>query len=62
MMWQQEIKPIATQHSSAWCCGVVSRPLPRPALSNRRLKMKWTKPSFTDMRFGFEITMYIATR
>ncbi|AMM18415.1 pyrroloquinoline quinone biosynthesis protein PqqA [Burkholderia sp. PAMC 28687] len=24
--------------------------------------MKWTTPSFTDMRFGFEITMYIATR
>ncbi|CAZ87234.1 pyrroloquinoline quinone precursor peptide PqqA [Thiomonas arsenitoxydans] len=24
--------------------------------------MKWTKPSFIDMRFGFEITMYIATR
>jgi coenzyme PQQ precursor peptide PqqA len=24
--------------------------------------MQWTTPSFTDMRFGFEITMYIATR
>jgi pyrroloquinoline quinone biosynthesis protein A len=24
--------------------------------------MKWETPSFTDMRFGFEITMYIATR
>ncbi|MGV7242641.1 MULTISPECIES: pyrroloquinoline quinone precursor peptide PqqA [Burkholderiaceae] len=24
--------------------------------------MKWTTPSYTDMRFGFEITMYIATR
>lgn len=60
-MWQ-EIKPIATQHSTAWCSGVVSRPSPRPALSNRRLKMKWTTPGFTDMRFGFEITMYIATR
>ena len=28
----------------------------------RRLKMQWTTPAFTDMRFGFEITMYIANR
>ncbi|WP_090551166.1 pyrroloquinoline quinone precursor peptide PqqA [Paraburkholderia caballeronis] len=24
--------------------------------------MQWTKPQFTDLRFGFEITMYIANR
>ncbi|MGS0743601.1 pyrroloquinoline quinone precursor peptide PqqA [Glaciimonas sp. GG7] len=24
--------------------------------------MNWTKPAFTDLRFGFEITMYIANR
>jgi pyrroloquinoline quinone biosynthesis protein A len=24
--------------------------------------MAWTKPEFTDWRFGFEITMYIANR
>ncbi|HEX5390967.1 MAG: pyrroloquinoline quinone precursor peptide PqqA [Hydrogenophaga sp.] len=24
--------------------------------------MQWTTPAFTDMRFGFEITMYIANR
>ncbi|RJG04150.1 pyrroloquinoline quinone precursor peptide PqqA [Noviherbaspirillum sedimenti] len=24
--------------------------------------MQWTKPEFTDWRFGFEITMYIANR
>jgi coenzyme PQQ precursor peptide PqqA len=24
--------------------------------------MQWTTPQFTDLRFGFEITMYIATR
>jgi len=24
--------------------------------------MKWTTPSAQDMRFGFEITMYIANR
>ena len=26
------------------------------------MKMQWTTPSFVDMRFGFEITMYIANR
>jgi len=24
--------------------------------------MTWTTPTYTDMRFGFEVTMYIATR
>ncbi|MFX1738256.1 pyrroloquinoline quinone precursor peptide PqqA [Paraburkholderia sp. A1RI_3L] len=24
--------------------------------------MQWTTPSYADMRLGFEITMYIATR
>jgi len=24
--------------------------------------MLWTKPAFEDIRFGFEITMYVATR
>jgi coenzyme PQQ precursor peptide PqqA len=24
--------------------------------------MKWEKPAATDLRFGFEITMYIANR
>jgi coenzyme PQQ precursor peptide PqqA len=24
--------------------------------------MQWTTPSYTDIRLGFEITMYIATR
>lgn len=24
--------------------------------------MEWTKPEFEDMRFGFEITMYIFAR
>ncbi|MCY4431160.1 MAG: pyrroloquinoline quinone precursor peptide PqqA [Rhodospirillales bacterium] len=25
-------------------------------------KTMWTKPDFTEMRFGFEITMYIGNR
>jgi coenzyme PQQ precursor peptide PqqA len=28
----------------------------------RRTHMQWTTPAFTDLRFGFEITMYIANR
>jgi len=24
--------------------------------------MQWSTPAYTDLRFGFEITMYIATR
>ncbi|TMH60570.1 MAG: pyrroloquinoline quinone precursor peptide PqqA [Betaproteobacteria bacterium] len=24
--------------------------------------MQWSKPSFQDIRFGFEITMYVAIR
>ncbi|MGF6754988.1 coenzyme PQQ precursor peptide PqqA [Paraburkholderia sp. GAS42] len=24
--------------------------------------MQWTTPAYTDLRFGFEITLYIATR
>jgi coenzyme PQQ precursor peptide PqqA len=29
---------------------------------NWRQDMQWTTPAFTDLRFGFEITMYIANR
>lgn len=25
-------------------------------------RMKWEKPSYTDLRFGFEVTMYIYNR
>jgi pyrroloquinoline quinone biosynthesis protein A len=28
----------------------------------RRTNMKWSTPAASDMRFGFEITMYIANR
>jgi coenzyme PQQ precursor peptide PqqA len=37
-----------------------------PAANDRTLsfleKTMWTKPEFTEMRFGFEVTMYIANR
>jgi pyrroloquinoline quinone biosynthesis protein A len=28
----------------------------------KEILMTWTTPAFTDLRFGFEITMYIANR
>jgi len=31
-------------------------------LTTLEIAMKWSKPCFEDFRFGFEITMYIATR
>jgi pyrroloquinoline quinone biosynthesis protein A len=37
----------------------------RPALTTRNpveQAMAWTKPEFCDIRFGFEITLYIANR
>jgi coenzyme PQQ precursor peptide PqqA len=40
--------------------GGPSRPQP-PTLSFLE-KTMWTKPEFTEMRFGFEVTMYIANR
>jgi coenzyme PQQ precursor peptide PqqA len=36
-----------------------------PACLNNNIgevDMSWTTPQFVDMRFGFEITMYIANR
>ncbi len=34
---------------------------PRRILLMRKQTM-WTKPEYTDLRFGFEVTMYIANR
>jgi coenzyme PQQ precursor peptide PqqA len=35
---------------------------PRIVKLSERNKTMWTKPEFTEMRFGFEVTMYIANR
>jgi coenzyme PQQ precursor peptide PqqA len=32
------------------------------ATSTRRTFMQWTTPTACDLRFGFEITMYVASR
>jgi coenzyme PQQ precursor peptide PqqA len=31
-------------------------------LFSEEITMSWMKPEYTDMRFGFEVTMYIAAR
>lgn len=30
--------------------------------THQETHMQWTQPAFEDLRFGFEITMYIASR
>jgi pyrroloquinoline quinone biosynthesis protein A len=53
---------------AAFRCGVEMRNELRNELRRHPLynlmetTMQWTTPSYIDMRFGFEITMYIATR
>ena len=32
------------------------------SLTNIKDNIMWTKPEATEMRFGFEITMYVANR
>ena len=29
---------------------------------NKRIASMWTKPAYTDLRIGFEVTMYFANR
>ena len=32
------------------------------SLTNIKDNIMWTKPEATEMRFGFEVTMYVANR
>ncbi|AVO51089.1 pyrroloquinoline quinone precursor peptide PqqA [Melaminivora suipulveris] len=34
----------------------------RATSTSKETAMQWETPTFTDLRFGFEITMYIANR
>jgi coenzyme PQQ precursor peptide PqqA len=34
----------------------------RLQILKERRKTMWTKPTATDLRFGFEVTMYIAAK
>lgn len=31
-------------------------------MSSREVTTMWTKPEFTDLRIGFEVTLYFANR
>ncbi|RMP69942.1 hypothetical protein ALQ17_05127 [Pseudomonas fluorescens] len=35
---------------------------PESSGTTRGLPPMWTKPAFTDLRIGFEVTMYFASR
>lgn len=37
-------------------------PIRGPLQNQLRRDTMWTKPEFTEMRFGFEVTMYIYNR
>jgi coenzyme PQQ precursor peptide PqqA len=41
-------------------CAAPARIAIHPTL--KEISMKWEKPQASDMRWGFEITMYIANR
>ncbi|HEY2927187.1 pyrroloquinoline quinone precursor peptide PqqA [Piscinibacter sp.] len=41
---------------------LVTTPAYSPFPLTRRHAMKWSKPQYQDLRFGFEITMYISNR
>jgi coenzyme PQQ precursor peptide PqqA len=38
------------------------RPPTGGVTTHQEIPMQWTQPAFEDLRFGFEITMYIASR
>ncbi|CAI8856387.1 pyrroloquinoline quinone biosynthesis protein A [Pseudomonas sp. IT-P218] len=34
----------------------------KPSIQKKRNSIMWTKPAYTDLRIGFEVTMYFANR
>lgn len=47
---------------AAWPCGTRMSAVRCPHVQSRRCLMQWTTPTATDLRFGFEITLYVAAR
>ena len=43
-------------------CGARMPPVRCPHAQSRRPLMQWQTPTATDLRFGFEITLYVAAR
>jgi coenzyme PQQ precursor peptide PqqA len=54
----------AAGRSGQWALKLGNTPDPRTAVCRlpTRRDIMWTKPEFTEMRFGFEVTMYIYNR
>jgi coenzyme PQQ precursor peptide PqqA len=50
--------------SGEWTLTLGNTPDPRNTFSTYQVRRDtmWTKPEFTEMRFGFEVTMYIYNR
>ena len=44
------------------CLTALNHPRHLRGATDRRNIMAWTTPAATDLRFGFEVTMYIANR
>lgn len=56
---------IATRRPAAGCKTRLRRRFRRrvhPQSGDPPMKLKWETPAARDLRFGFEITMYIANR
>jgi len=56
----------APRKSAPWCASSqrsrsIGGVIRKPVRLTEETRM-WTKPEFTDIRFGFEITMYIFNR
>jgi pyrroloquinoline quinone biosynthesis protein A len=54
------IKPQA-QHVQLCMMGSIDNVVSDPNIHSWRTIM-WTKPAVTEMRFGFEVTMYVCNR
>ena len=56
--------PKCTNQGTVHLCvrNVFEHDSPQSAAHFWRYTMKWQTPAASDMRFGFEITMYIANR
>jgi coenzyme PQQ precursor peptide PqqA len=50
----------ARDSSSLLSYNRVKAPIRKPSGGGRN--MQWTKPAYTEIRYGFEITMYIMNR
>jgi coenzyme PQQ precursor peptide PqqA len=55
---------VFAQHAWRGQCQMIrQRAGPSREISTSNLeKTMWSKPEYTEMRFGFEVTMYIANR